>query len=80
MNAARSRASPLERKRPPTVGAVKRAKFENLSSKIDSSEPAQILQWASRLDRIADAELHLGHHVAAEQLSRRAAELREALS
>lgn len=35
---------------------------------------------ASRLDRAADAELQLGHHVAAEQLAHKAAELREALS
>jgi hypothetical protein len=30
------------------------------------------------LDRLADAELQMGHHDRAEQLSRRAAELREA--
>lgn len=33
---------------------------------------------AAHLDRLADYELHLGHHVAAEHLARRAAELREA--
>ena len=30
------------------------------------------------LDRLADAELQMGHHAAAERLATRAAELREA--
>ena len=33
---------------------------------------------ARLLDRLADAELQHGHHAAAEQLSRRATEMREA--
>lgn len=32
---------------------------------------------ACRIDRLADHELHLGRHAAAERLSRQAAELRE---
>ncbi len=32
---------------------------------------------AAQLDRVADFELHLGHHLAAERLAWRAAQLRE---
>lgn len=39
--------------------------------------PLTTAAFARRLDRLADCELQHGHHLAAEQLSRRAAELRD---
>jgi hypothetical protein len=71
---------PLERERPPTSAKVQRARIdlENGSTN-KNSDPARILQWAYRLDRVADAELAFGHVAAAERLSQHAAELRESL-
>ena len=40
---------------------------------LSSRTPALCPAW---LDRLADAELQQGHHLAAEQLAQRAAELR----
>ena len=42
---------------------------------LPSRTPALCPAW---LDRLADAELQQGHHLAAEQLAQRAAELRGA--
>lgn len=42
---------------------------------LSSRAPALCPAW---LDRLADAELQQGHHLAAEQLAQRAAELRGA--
>ncbi len=42
-----------------------------------SPAPDHRVILAARLDRVADFELHLGHHLAAEQLAWRAAKLRE---
>ena len=46
------------------------------SAGIHAMQPFERLPLASRLDRLADAELQLGHHVRAEFLATRAAELR----
>ncbi len=71
-------APPLNRKRPRTVGAIPGAQnsFGN-SSEAENSEGARLIQWACRLDRIADAELAFGQVAAAERLSAQAAEMRE---
>jgi hypothetical protein len=69
---------PLKRERPATSAKVALAKFEVGSNELTNTESSRILQWASRLDRIADFELQRGHIAIAERLSRQAAELRGA--
>ncbi len=72
-------APPLKRERPRIVGAIPGAQNSfGSSSEIENSKSARLIQWACRLDRIADAELAFGHVAAAERLSAQAAEMREA--
>jgi len=68
---------PLERKSPRMTAIIQGADFEITGWHTQNSEMARVLQWACRLDRLADAELSFGHHDAAERLSQQAAELRE---
>ncbi len=69
---------PIKRDRPPIAGTIAGAKnsMGNISS-TENSDGARLIQWACRLDRIADAELAFGHVAAAERLSAQAAEMRE---
>lgn len=68
---------PLNRKSPRIAGTIQGLEFKVGSSDKEISLIGRILQLAMRLDRAADAELALGHHLIAERLSRQAAELRE---
>jgi hypothetical protein len=71
---------PLKRERPATSAKVARAKFEVSNSELIDTGSSRILQWACRLDRMADVELQHGHIAIAERFSRQAAELREGRS
>jgi hypothetical protein len=59
---------------------IQGADFEITGWHGENNETARALQWACRLDRLADAELAFGHHDAAELLSQQAAELREGVA
>ena len=56
------------------------SKRKNKTSSLPDNWPSRVNRHvtAGLLDRLADAELQHGHHAAAEQLSRRASEMREA--
>jgi hypothetical protein len=69
---------PLKRISPPPTGIGVGAKFEVSSSEKENTSSARVLQWASQLDRLADAELAVGRVAQAERLAHEAAELREA--
>jgi hypothetical protein len=68
---------PLKRERPRIAETIQGARnsFDG-SSTNKNSDTARLIQWANCLDRIADAELFLGHHSRAEYLAHRAAEMR----
>jgi hypothetical protein len=73
----RWRGPPLKRISPRTTGIVRGPEFKGNSSDNDNSRSAHLLQWAFRLDRVADAELAVGRFDVAERLAHHAQELRE---
>jgi hypothetical protein len=70
---------PLERSGTRVVPTTRSAKSKDSSSDTDNTRSARLLQWAFRLDRVADAELAVGRFHVAERLAHQAQELRETL-
>jgi hypothetical protein len=74
----RWRGPPLERSGPRIVPTIQRPEFEDGSRGPEHTVGLSVLQEAFCLDRLADAELSVGHVAQAERLAHAAAELREA--
>ena len=60
----------------PSNGRRKHSVRQTTATNIARERLNGTLMRAAMLDRLADAELQHGHHLAAEHLSRRAAEMR----
>lgn len=74
----RCSATPLEQTRPQLAEKIQGAQdCLGISSDIKNSDLPRFIEWADHLDRMALAEVILGHVVVAERLSQKAAELRE---